>query len=325
VEHGVIKSKGNPSLLDAGLGTALISGGLMGGYSLVNHFIKERRRKAMQEQLDQSKGEYSRLLGQTLSKNAGLDSVVEFPFIHGICAGIVEGSGFEKAASDDKDSVIMSGDVISGVDKNPHIEKDPVHGWSVGGPSTTAGAKSAQVWSKAEAEKHLGRKLENNKTATTSSGMLLAGSPGILAVLSGIAAHRWMYNRQNELEKLYTSKKPEPPKQIRLVSVPAPGSEQDDDQPLQLGAPEPEKVAGLAEILDFVKSPEAVEIEKEKENLLQPRATKVAPGTVQVSTPGGSSTEIEATDPATARILAHNTSRLTKLLAAYQSTPMMAA
>lgn len=258
VEHGAIKSDGSPSLLDASLSAGLISGGLMGGYSLINHFIKERRRKAMEEQLGQAKGEYSRLLGQTLSKSAGLDGIVEFPFIHGICSAFAE-----------------SGDL--------------------------------------------------EKTAATSPGMMLAGSPGILAVLSGIAAHRWMYNRQEELEKLYTSKKPEPPKQIRLVSTPAPDSELDDDQPLQLGAPEPEKVAGLAEILDFVKSPEAVEIEKEEKTNQQPRATKVAPGTVQIFTPGGPSTEIEATDPATARVLARNTPRLTKLLAAYQSTPMMAA
>ena len=254
------------SLLDASIATGLLTGGAMGGYSLINGFIKNRRRKAKEEQLESAKREYSRILGETLSKGASpSDCIVEFPIIHGLCSFCVEA------------------------------------GRDFGGES---------------------------KKAEVSAGMMLAGAAGIPAVLAGITAHRWMYNRQKELEQMYTKKKPEPPKQIRLVSVPAPGSQMDDDQPLGLDGVEPEKVANLAEILDLVKSPAAPTqpvLEKEEDHHNQPRATKVAPGTVLIATKGGPAVEVEATDPRTAKILSQKTPRLTKLIAAYLSTSPSAA
>lgn len=171
-----------------------------------------------------------------------------------------------------------------------------------------------------------GSKEAEFKEADLSSGMLLLGSPGALATISGIVAHKWMYNRQKELERLYTTKKPEPPKQIRLVSTPAPGSSQDDDEPLELGMPEPEKVAGLTEIIDQI-SATPDERKQEEETLgsaKQPKVVKVGPGTVQIATEGRQPVEIEASDPESAAILKTKAPMLARLIAAYQSTPTSA-
>lgn len=276
-------SKGSPSLLDMSAITGIVGGGLMGGYSVINHLIRERKKKVLAEQVDQAKKEYATMLGHTLSKTAGIDAVIEFPVIHGVL----------------QDFARLNGD-------------------------------------------------DSQKNADVSPGMLLLGVPGGLAVLSGIAAHKWVYNRQKELEAMHTASKPAPPKQIRLQAVPPPAAAQDDDdEPLALGAPEPEKIAiledrwtfvpkqekeaNLGELLQFVNQSDTAALEKEKAEAAaaamgtaQPKVVKVGPGVVQIATEGQTPIEVEADGPASAAILARKAPQLAKLMAVYQSTPVSA-
>lgn len=69
---------------------------------------------------------------------------------------------------------------------------------------------------------------ELQKTATNPIATLVS-FPSALAVVTGILAHKYMYNRQKELASLHDTSKPTPPKEIRLVSAPPP----------QLEAPSP--------------------------------------------------------------------------------------
>ena len=256
------EGSGTPSLMDAAAITGIVGGGLMGGYSLVNHLMRERKKKALTEQLAQAKNEYATMLGQTLSKTASTDGLTEFPLIHGILQDFA-----------------------------------------------------------------LSRADDSQKNASTSSGMLLLGIPGGLGVLSAIAAHKWVYNRQKELEAMHTASKPSPPRQIRLQAVPPPGAEQDDDQPLSVNGAD-EKYAGLNEIMDFMNKAETPAIsEQQAEAIAEPVKTqvvKVAPGVIQITGKGHPPTEVEADSPESAEILRRSAPRLAKLLAAYQSTPASA-
>ena len=156
---------------------------------------------------------------------------------------------------------------------------------------------------------------------------MLLGIPGGLGVLSAIAAHKWVYNRQKELEAMHTASKPSPPRQIRLQAVPPPGAEQDDDQPLSVNGAD-EKYAGLNEIMDFMNKAETPAIsEQQAEAIAEPVKTqvvKVAPGVIQITGKGHPPTEVEADSPESAEILRRSAPRLAKLLAAYQSTPASA-
>lgn len=287
--------------MDAGIVAGTIPLGVLGGYALVNYFIKKRQKKNLEEQLEQAKNEYSSLLGSSLAKSASDDSRFSFPIIDGICFAAVE-SDFES-----------------------------------------------------ESQK-IGRDI--------NAGMALAGMPYVSGALATIIAHRWMYNKQKELEALHTTEKPKPPKQIRLVS--APPSEQTDEAPLALGLQDEEKVAELinrlahppvdvtpkmaglisrlahppvndsklasgasiSDIFSFlgVPAPASTEdvlqrqLDKEREEQeKQPKAIKVAPGVVQITSREGP-VEVEAEDPAAARVLSKASPQLTKLIASFQST-----
>jgi hypothetical protein len=256
-----------PSLMDAGIIAGTIPLGVIGGYSLINHFIRQRKKKNLEEQLAAAKGEYSNLLGASLAgKTASLD-VSEFPFIEGACLGLLEAkSGEQKVA--------------------------------------------------------------------TNAGLLLAGTPLAAAAISSILAHRWMYGKQQEIENMVSSERPKPPKQIRLVSAPAPQSsdESEDEKPLSIGL-QSEKVAEVPvtladKVLSFIdgSAPASAEealqrqLEKERDQQIeQPKAVKVGPGVVQIASKDGP-VEIQAEDPAAAKILAAKTPKLTKLIGAFQST-----
>jgi hypothetical protein len=250
-----------PSLWDSGgIASTIMLGGL-GGYSLVDHFIKKRQKKNLEEQLDDSKREYSQLLGASLVKGASVEP--SFPIISGICSYKVE-----------------RGD----------------------------------------------RPQKEAAAALTR----LIGIPTGAAAVSAILAHRWMYERQKELEKLHTESKPTPPKQIRLVSAPpeAPTDDTDDgEKPLALGFDK--GAAAMPDWFEFFnKVPAApdeqalrqTQKQQEEDEKKQPKMTNIAPGTVQVSLRDGP-VEILAEDPRAAKILSKASPRLTKLLAAFQSTP----
>lgn len=247
------------SPLDPGIIAAIIGGGTIGGYSLINHIIKERQKKNLQEQLDDSKKEYSQLLGASLLKGASADPA--FPIINGICFSKIEKSRSQKEAA-----VSLA-----------HLVGAPTLGFSV----------------------------------------------------SAILAHRWMYERQKELEALHTQSKPSPPKQIKLVTAPEPNQEDEDgEKPLALNYEK--EATAMPDWFNFFEKQtseipnelDAKQVQQQKDDdaKRQPKMTNVAPGTIQVLTKDGP-VEIEAEDARSARILEKTSPRLTKLLAAFQSTP----
>lgn len=281
--HQALNDEPPPSLMDAGIVAGTIPLGILGGYGLINHFIKKRQKKNLEEQLDQAKSEYSNLLGSSLAKSASDDSHFSFPIIDGICFAAVE------------------------------------------------------LDLESESGKH---------AADINAGMALVGAPYVSGALATIIAHRWMYNKQKEIEALHTTEKPKPPKQIRLVSAPPP--DQSEEAPLAIGLQDEEKVAelihrlthppiseskvaigeGISDIFSFLggAAPASTEdalqrqLDREKEEReKQPKAIKVAPGVVQI-TSGEGPIEIEAADPAAARVLSKTSPQLTKLIASFHST-----
>lgn len=272
-EHMSTKDTVPSSLSDAGMVTAILAAGGLGGYHMVDNALENRQKEQLQTRLDRSKNEYGTLLGQTLAggKTATLDDPNStFPIIKGICMQVVcDEFGEQKVAE--------------------------------------------------------------------TVGSMMFGAPGALSVLTAVLAHKWMYNRQNELEHMHTQTKPSPPKQIRLVSAPppAPAPMPDDGMSagqLQLEAP---KVAGeLPELLGALAVGHVAGGEKKEPApaigappvvVAPPRATTVGPGTVQISTDGGP-TEVEAEDPAAAAVL-HNggAKKLTTLMSIFQAQPEVAA
>jgi hypothetical protein len=254
-----------PSVMDAGIIAATVPLGILGGYGLVNHFIRERKKKNLEEQLQQAKDEYAGLLGGALAKTASVETA-EFPLIDGVCIGLLEA------------------------------------------------------------------KTGDNQKFATNAALLLAGAPVAAAALSGIIAHRWMYNKQKEVEGMYASEKPKPPKQIRLVSVPPQPKDEDEESPLAIGL-QSEKVAEVpSTIADSVVSllgnsppvsaEEALQkqLEEERKNQAsQPKVVKVGPGVTQITSHDGP-VEVQAEDPATAKILSAGAPRLAKLIGMFQST-----
>ena len=170
-----------------------------------------------------------------------------------------------------------------------------------------------------------------------------------VAVLAGIMAHKWMYNKQKELEAMHTQSKPAPPKQIRLVSAPAapatpaalPTSEAPEKVNLLPESPETadtplleNKVAiDIAEIAGGALLGGVASGDKKKEEEVQqdpsvlppqPEAVKIGPGTIQIGTAGGP-VEVQAQDAATAKVLNQQAGKLTKLMGVFQAQPSLAA
>lgn len=177
---------------------------------------------------------------------------------------------------------------------------------------------------------------EDGQKIAESWGSLLFGAPGGLAVLTGVLAHKWMYNRQKELESMHTQPKPSPPKQIRLVSAPPPQPDPSEDgtEQLLLNGPQAPKlaadlagmVAGLTGgyVMGDKKEPDTVLLEKQPP-ISAPKATNAGPGTAQIATADGP-VNVEAEDPAAAAIMQQGgTKKLTQLLKIFQVQPEVAS
>lgn len=147
----------------------------------------------------------------------------------------------------------------------------------------------------------------------------LTSSPGAVAVLAGIAAHKYIYNRQRELQALHTTGKPSPPKEIRLVSEPV----------QQLPDEDPTKTADLSldSVVNLVGGEPVTAPENPEDRSrvpAAPKAIKAGPGTVQITTASGPIT-VEADDPAAAALLSQGAgSKLTQLMRIYQVQPEVA-
>ena len=174
---------------------------------------------------------------------------------------------------------------------------------------------------------------DHEKQAT--SPLSLLGTAGLtgLPTLAAILAHKWMYNRQKEVDALHQSDKPKPPKQIRLVGIPQPAPvpitpEVEDQEQLML--PEPKMANELPELIGALAIGQAAkgEGERKEERPMRrpglppmPKLQEVGPGTAQITTSEGP-VEIAAQDPATAQIMSHGGSKkLTQLLSIFQAQP----
>lgn len=172
----------------------------------------------------------------------------------------------------------------------------------------------------------------HEKEATTTGSLLFTAGLTGLPTIAAILAHKWMYQRQMEVDALHQTERPKPPKQIRLVSVPAqpqPQLENAEDEERQLALPAPKMANELPEILGAVMASQALKGEGKKEEkpvrrqgaAPMPRSIDIAPGTSQITTSEGP-VEVEAQDPRAAAIMASGgTRRLTQLLSIFQAQP----
>ncbi len=67
----------------------------------------------------------------------------------------------------------------------------------------------------------LSRQIPLQKNADVTPVSAATSMPALLALIAAAGSHQFMYNRQKELEDLYTQKKMLPPKNIKFVTQPA--------------------------------------------------------------------------------------------------------
>ena len=209
-----------------------------------------------------------------------------------------------------------------------------------------------QVAAQGFSSKQLMKEAKPSASSLAISALTTGGT-----ALAALAAHQWMYNRQKEVEALHTKESPKPPKNIRIISVPAAPPVQaalpvasvtesweplDSAQQAQLaqvqqewsriqgvmdqsGTPQPKLAIDLMELAGGAAVAGSLG-EKGSKTPKGPRplpkARELNPGTIEISRGEGDedNTIIQATDPASAAVLKRNSSKLTRLMGVLQES-----